>query len=106
LPNGGLLIDTPGIRELSIWGTEDNLEHIYQDIITLSARCKYQDCHHDNESGCAIRKALQNGSLNKAHYANYQKMKHELTSLTNNRARRIKKDNKRPRAAISWDDED
>ena len=107
LPNGGLLIDTPGIRELQLWGTEEDLDSKYQDIAELSSRCKYSDCTHDKESGCAIRKALQNGKLDKNHYANYLKMKNELAGLTRKKALRAQKDGKRPRKNHAWQtDED
>jgi ribosome biogenesis GTPase len=102
LPNGGLLIDTPGIRELQLWGTEGDLDTKYNDISEISKHCKYADCHHDKESGCAIRKALQNGTLDKKHYANYLKMKWELADLAKKQSARIQKDNKRPRRNTYW----
>jgi ribosome biogenesis GTPase len=105
LPKGGLLIDTPGIRELQLWGTEEDLDAKYSDITELSSQCKYPDCTHNNESGCAIRKALQNGKLDKSHYANYLKMKAELSQLSKHTARRHQKNNKRPRVNIEWDDD-
>jgi ribosome biogenesis GTPase len=102
LPNGGLLIDTPGIRELQLWGSETDLDTNYQDIIDLASRCKYTNCQHVKESGCAIRKALQNGALDKNHYANYLKMKAELAALTKKHVVRIQKDSKRPRKNTDW----
>lgn len=105
LPGGGLLIDTPGVRELQLWGTEGDLEVKYKDIADLSARCRYPDCQHGKESGCAIRKALQNGKLDKSHYANYLKMKAELSGLSKQQAKRARKDNKRPRLSFDWRDD-
>lgn len=106
LPNGGLLIDTPGIRELQLWGTEEDLDAKYADIQELGTHCQYPDCQHEKESGCAIRKALQNGKLDKNHYANYLKMKNELTDLSKRQAVRTKKNNRRPRKNITWDEDD
>ena len=106
LPGGGLLIDTPGVRELQLWGTEDDLETTYRDITDLSERCRYPDCRHAKEPGCAIRKALQNGTLDKGRYANYLKMKAELTGLGKQQAKRAKKDNKRPRPSFDWRDDE
>lgn len=103
LPNGGLLIDTPGIRELQLWGTEEDLEVKYKDIAELAERCRFSDCQHDKESGCAIRKALQNGKLDKGHYANYLKMKNELAGLDKRQALQAKKSNRRPRRITNWD---
>lgn len=102
LPNGGLLIDAPGIRELQLWGTEGDLENKYKDIAELSSHCRYSDCQHTKESGCAIRKALQNGKLDKDHYANYLKMKSELAGLTKRKSMRAKRNNRRLRQNIDW----
>jgi ribosome biogenesis GTPase len=81
LPNGGLLIDTPGIRELQLWGTEEDLSESYDDILELASQCKYSNCQHGSEEGCAIRKAIDEGSLSLTHYNNYLKMRLELVSL-------------------------
>ena len=81
LPGGGLLIDTPGIRELQLWGTEDDLEENFDDVATLISQCKYSSCQHNGEEGCMIQVALENGSLDKGHYAAYIKMKAELVIL-------------------------
>ena len=81
LPNGGILIDTPGIRELQLWGTEEDLDANFNDITQLALKCKYKNCSHDDEKGCAIHKALANHTLDKKHYANYLKMKAEVSAL-------------------------
>ena len=83
LPNGGLLIDMPGIRELQLWGTQKTLDNNdnYDDVANLIAQCKYASCRHGFEAGCAIRPALQSGSLKAAHFANYKKMESELKQL-------------------------
>lgn len=104
LPNGGLLIDTPGIRELQLWGTEADLDAKYSDISLLGSKCRYTNCRHTFESGCAIHKALQNGSLDKVHYSNYLKMKSELATLNEKHTTQVRRDNKRPRKNNDWDD--
>lgn len=81
LPNGGILIDTPGIRELQLWGTEEELEANYDDIATIAAQCKYSNCSHTTEAGCAINAALNGGSLDAKHYARYINMRAELVQL-------------------------
>ena len=81
LPNGGMLIDTPGIRELQLWGTEEDLEENFDDVTTLISQCKYSSCRHTVEEGCAIQYALGNGTLEPKHYAAYVKMKNELVNL-------------------------
>lgn len=81
LPGGGMLIDTPGIRELQLWGTEEALDTNFDDIAQLVSQCKYTTCRHGNEQGCAVRPALEDGTLDKKHYADYVKMKAELSVL-------------------------
>ncbi|MGV9001516.1 MAG: ribosome small subunit-dependent GTPase A [Candidatus Saccharimonadaceae bacterium] len=95
LPNGGILIDTPGIRELQLWGTEEDLDASFHDIIELAAKCKYPNCQHTDEKRCAIHKALATGMLEKNHYANYLKMKAEIESLDKKKTERIKQENGR-----------
>jgi ribosome biogenesis GTPase len=81
LPGGGLLIDTPGVRELQLWGTEEDLNDNFDDIAALVSQCKYTTCRHGNEEGCAVRAALQNGELQASRYKDYLKMKGELATL-------------------------
>lgn len=77
LPNAGVLIDTPGIKLLGITNTDHNQLAEMLDIDLLGKECRYSDCQHENEQGCAVRKALQNGKLEQAIYENYLKMKRE-----------------------------
>jgi len=81
LKNGGLLIDTPGIRELQLWGTEEELKDNYEDVAELVSQCKYTTCKHGDEEGCAIRFALQQGTLDRSRYEAYLKMQAELIAL-------------------------
>jgi ribosome biogenesis GTPase len=62
LPHGGMLIDTPGIRELQLWGTEEDLQDNFDDVATLISQCKYSSCQHNGEEGCAIQVALDNAN--------------------------------------------
>lgn len=101
LPNGGILIDTPGIRELQLWGKEENLEVAFADIIELTEKCKYANCRHEKEKGCAVHKALANGTLDKKHYANYLKMKSEVATLGEKQVERVRKENGRIRKQAS-----
>jgi ribosome biogenesis GTPase len=77
LDNGGLLIDMPGMRELGILSTGEGLDDSFAEIKTLTASCRFADCTHTNEPGCAIRKAIENGELNPAHFQSYLKLKAE-----------------------------
>lgn len=94
LSNGALLIDSPGIRELQLWGTEEVLDDSFDDIQAIAQRCKFRNCSHGSEVGCAIRSALEDSSLATSRYENYLKMKRELVFLkskTNPAAQSIKK---------------
>ncbi len=95
LPNGGLLIDTPGIRELQLWGTQDDLDEDFDDVARLIANCEYSNCRHGQEAGCAVRQALESQQLDAAHYARYQKMKLELKGLKAKRDIKIQMSNKK-----------
>lgn len=95
LPNGGILIDTPGIRELQLWGTEDDLETNFDDVAALAVQCKYSNCRHGSEEGCVIQQSLKDGSLNAKHYENYLKMKSELVKLAEKNVERIKAEKSR-----------
>ena len=81
LPQGGMIIDTPGMRELQLWGTEEGLRDTFDDVEQLALRCKFVDCEHDLEPGCAVQAGLQNGDLDQARFANYLKLRRELAYL-------------------------
>lgn len=77
LGQGALLIDTPGMRELGIVGADDGVNRGFEDIIALSAYCRYADCNHVHEPGCAVRAAVENGELSEDRYSSYIKLKKE-----------------------------
>ena len=81
LPSGGLLIDTPGMREIQIWAGDDSLDETFSDIKTLAIQCRFQDCQHEHEPGCAVQHALEDGSLDKQRFVSYQKLQKELNYL-------------------------
>ncbi len=78
LPGGGLLIDTPGMRELQLWGGEEGVQQAFDDIDALAGTCKFRDCTHGAEPGCAVRAALEDGRLDRARYASFQKLQKEV----------------------------
>jgi ribosome biogenesis GTPase len=104
LPNGGLLIDTPGIRELQLWGSEDELHEDFDDVALLISRCKYANCTHTTEPDCAIRQSLATEVLKRGHYASYIKMKGELAGLQQRKEVRTKLDNQRSRRSTQQRD--
>jgi ribosome biogenesis GTPase / thiamine phosphate phosphatase len=81
LPEGGLLIDTPGMRELQLWEADSGLSAGFQDVEDAAAECRFQDCTHNREPGCAVQKALADGSLDEARYQSYLKLQKELAYL-------------------------
>ncbi len=78
LPNGGLLIDTPGMRELQIWDGEDGLETAFPDVEALASQCRFGDCTHANEPGCAVQAALEDGTLKQDRFRSYAKLQREI----------------------------
>jgi len=81
LPGGGIVIDTPGMREIQMWAGEEDLEGVFQDIEMLAEQCRFNDCAHNVESGCAVRAAIDRGELDPARLASYRKLQHELVYL-------------------------
>lgn len=77
LPTGTLLIDTPGMRELQLWLADDSLDETFTDIETLAQQCRFRDCQHQSEPGCAIQAALTTGELSAKRLGNYQKLQKE-----------------------------
>jgi len=78
LPNGGLVIDTPGMRELQLTGDDSMLDSTFGDIEVLIAGCRFNNCMHGNEPGCKINEALDDGSLDYDRFSSYQKLQREL----------------------------
>lgn len=76
-PGGALVIDTPGMRELQLWGVEDGVEEAFADIAALAAQCRFGNCGHTNEPGCAVQAALASGELSHARFDSYRKLKAE-----------------------------
>ncbi len=81
LASGGILIDTPGIREIQIWCHEDAVEIGFEDIAQLGAQCRFENCSHKAEPGCAIKLALKTGALSERHFDNYNNMKREAKHI-------------------------
>jgi ribosome biogenesis GTPase / thiamine phosphate phosphatase len=81
-PSGALVIDTPGMRELQLWGVEDGVEDAFADIKALALRCRFTDCGHSNEPGCAVQVALKSGELAKQRFESYRKLKAEKVAST------------------------
>jgi ribosome biogenesis GTPase len=81
LPGGGLIIDTPGMREIGLIGEDEGLSAVFEDIEALIGRCRFSDCGHGGEPGCAVRGALESGALDPARWAHFQKLGLELAAV-------------------------
>ena len=92
LENGALVIDNPGMRELGVLGAESGIEASYADIVALSSRCRFRDCSHANEPGCAVRAALESGEMAAGHYENFLKLASESAYLQLSYAEKRKKE--------------
>jgi ribosome biogenesis GTPase len=84
---GGLVIDTPGMRELQLWDT-DAVDDTFDDVGALAADCRFRDCRHDTEPGCAVKAAVDAGVLDRDRYASYLKLQHEQTDVAKRREER------------------
>lgn len=81
LPTGGLIIDTPGMRELQLLVSDRGLQETFEDIEALAAECRFTNCRHQSEPGCRVRDALASGEIDAERYANYRKMQQEMADL-------------------------
>ncbi|MBN2613541.1 MAG: ribosome small subunit-dependent GTPase A [Bacteroidales bacterium] len=92
LEGGGLLIDNPGMREVGIADTSNGLEITFDKIFDLSKNCRFADCRHINETGCAVLEALKNGELDSNTYHNFLKMEREKTHFASTVAEKRKRE--------------
>ncbi len=81
LPDGGIIIDTPGIRELQLWGDIDDLNKSFPEIAAAISTCFYPHCSHDSEDRCAVKAGLSDGTIDPKRYSAYQNLKGELEAL-------------------------
>lgn len=81
LPGGALLMDTPGLRELQLWDADEGISQTFVDIESLAARCRFPNCRHAGEPGCAVQAAIDSGLLGIARLENWRKLQRELAFL-------------------------
>jgi ribosome biogenesis GTPase len=80
LPGGGILIDTPGIREVGLWTDEAAVDATFPEIDELGADCRFRDCSHGPEPGCAVRAAVEDGRLSPGRFAAWESLRHEAAA--------------------------
>lgn len=78
VPGGGLIIDTPGMREIQLWEGGEGLSELFEDIEKLALECKFSDCKHESEPGCAIQAAINNGIIEEERFKSYKKLQNEV----------------------------
>jgi ribosome biogenesis GTPase len=88
LPEGGIVVDNPGMRELQLWLAADGLDETFDDIVELEAQCKFSDCRHEGEPGCAVQAALADGTLDPERWRSYRELQRELADLEERLERR------------------
>jgi ribosome biogenesis GTPase len=95
LPNGGLIIDTPGLRELQLWSVDDGLQEHFEDIEELAGHCRFRDCWHRTEPGCAVLSALDQGTIGQERYDSFLKLQGETRQqgkMISSTTRRVEKE--------------
>lgn len=78
VPSGGIVVDTPGMRELQLYTGDEGIQQSFADIATLAEACGFRDCRHENEPGCAVQQALEEGALEPGRFQSYRKLSREL----------------------------
>jgi len=79
VPGGGLIIDTPGMREIQLWEGSEGLSELFDDIEQLTLECKFSDCKHESEPGCAIKAAINRGEITGERFKSYKKLLNEVS---------------------------
>ena len=92
LPGRGLVIDTPGLREIQLWDADSGVGGAFADIESLAERCRFRDCHHDAEPGCAVLEALESGTLEPARLSSFRRVLRELEYLDQKQSARGRAD--------------
>jgi ribosome biogenesis GTPase len=95
VPGRGMVLDTPGMRELQLWDADAGLSAVFSDIEALALACRFGDCSHEAEPGCAVRSAMETGTLTAERYASYRKLEREERFITQKRDALARSEEKR-----------
>jgi ribosome biogenesis GTPase len=95
VPGGGAIIDTPGMRELRLWDDADSVDATFDDIASLSEACRFRDCAHAFEPGCAVQEALETGALDESRWQSYVKLLREAASMAARKDARVRAEQRR-----------
>jgi ribosome biogenesis GTPase / thiamine phosphate phosphatase len=97
LPGGGLFLDTPGMRELRLWESEEGLASTFDDVAAAAANCRFADCSHEREPDCGVQAALADGSLGRERYESWRKLQNELRHLAVKQDARLRSEARKER---------
>ncbi len=101
LRSGAVLLDTPGMRELQLWADEEVLDTTFGEISELAATCRFADCSHEHEPGCAVQVALADGTLSQDRYGSFRKLQRELRALEIRKDNRLRSEARKERARFA-----
>jgi ribosome biogenesis GTPase / thiamine phosphate phosphatase len=101
LPSGAILLDTPGMRELQLWADEEALDTTFSEVAELASQCRFNDCAHKSEPGCAIRRALYEGTLSRERWDSYCKLQREMQALAIRKDARLRSEARKQRARFA-----
>jgi ribosome biogenesis GTPase len=101
LPGGALLVDTPGLREIQLWDADDGIQEAFADVDELAADCRFSDCAHQSEPGCAVQAAIDEGRLLSERLQSYRQLQRELKRLAMKQDARLRSEARKQRAAFA-----
>ncbi len=101
LPGGALLVDTPGIRSLEVTGADEGIDEAFADVAELANACRFRDCRHEREPGCAVLAALGDGRLDRGRFASYRKLEREAAHVARQTDPHLRAEERRRWKAIS-----
>jgi len=101
LPGGALLVDTPGLREVQLWDAEEGIEQAFADVDELAADCRFNDCAHQQEPGCAVQAAIDEGRLPRERLESYRALQRELRRLAMKQDARLRAESRKERVAFA-----
>jgi ribosome biogenesis GTPase / thiamine phosphate phosphatase len=109
LPGGAMLVDTPGLREVQLWDADDGINEAFADVDELAADCRFNDCAHRREPGCAVQAAIDEGRLPRQRLQSYRALQRELKRLAMKQDARLRSEERkkrvkqaRSRRKVSW----
>jgi ribosome biogenesis GTPase len=95
MPGGALLVDGPGLRELQLWADSGGADSTFADVESLARTCRFRDCVHVTEPGCAVQAAIESGELSPERYASWQKLQREILAFAARHDHRVRLEQKR-----------